>query len=238
MELLRDGAGEGTAVGTYADGYSLLVDRAALPYAGAGLFRFRILGEDGHTVQGFDPRRGARMHLMVVRRRTLTHFRYLRASASLDGAWSAPLELPEPGIYRAIVEFSVGGVELALGADITASGATQARPVPEPALRASVAGYEVSLDAPALGAGVTHRISFRVRRLAGGDPDNGPGAGADLVALREGDLALLHGRPLATTGATLDYEIDFPGEGRYRLFLRFVGWEVGHTAAFTVEVPR
>lgn len=238
MDLLRGEAGERRPVGTYADGYSLLVDRAALPYAGAGLFRFRILGEDGHTVQGFGPRRGGRMHLVVVRRRTLTHFRYLRPSESLDGAWSAPLELPEPGVYRAIVEFSVGGVERTLGTDLTASGATQARPVPEPALSASVAGYEVSLDAPTVSAGVANRISFRVRRLAGGDPDDGPGAGADLVALREGDLALLHGRPLDTTGETLDYEIDFPGEGRYRLFLRFSGPDGERTAAFTVAVPR
>lgn len=238
MELLQGEAGKRAPVGTYAGGYSLLVDRGALPYEGRGVFRFRILGEDGHTVQGFDLRRGGRLHLVVVRQRTLTHFQYLRPSESLDGAWSAPLELTEPGVYRALADFSVVGVRRTLGAELTVLGATQARPVPAPATTASVDGYEISLDAPVLRTGTGNRVAFRIRRPATGsrDPDDELAADASLLALREGDLALLYGRPFGGADETLDYEMAFPGKGRYRLFLRFFDHEVERTAAFTVEV--
>lgn len=87
----------------------MLVDRLTLPHGGAGSLRFKILHEDGRTVRGFDMRHDTRMHLVVVRRRDLAHYRHLYPSMSLDGTWSAPLEFPEPGVYRTIADFPVAG---------------------------------------------------------------------------------------------------------------------------------
>jgi hypothetical protein len=231
--------------GAYAGGLSLLVDRSALPYGRAGSLRFKILDEDGHTVRGFDMRHGGRMHLVVVRRRDLAHYRHLYPSMSLDGTWSAPLEFPEPGLYRAIADFSVAGVGRTLGADLPAPGSTEARPLPEPATTAKVDGYEVRLEAPPLAVGRGRRLEFRITRSGGGAVDLHAhfGAVGQLAALREGDLALARGRLLGATGGpagdrTLTFELDPPGEGRYRLFLRFSGGGGVRTVGFTLEVGR
>ena len=49
------------------------------------------------------------------------------------------------------------------------------------------------------------------------------GARGHLVALREGDLAFLHVHPEseASEGSDIRFAVEYPSEGRYRLFLQF-----------------
>lgn len=228
--------------GTVVGGYTLLADRSALSRRGAGILRFKILDEDGRTVRGFDMLYGSRMHLVVVRRRDLAHYRHLYPPMSLDGTWSASLGFPEAGVYRAIADFSAGGAERTLGVDLAAPGSTEAKPVPAPVTTARVGGYAVDLETDSLAAGSPGRLRFRISR-AGREVtglEDHLGARAHLLILRAGDLLLLRGRPLprAADGATLGFEVDLPGRGRYRLFLCFVHGGSIRTAAFTVEVAR
>jgi len=226
-----------------AGGYALLADSLSTVARGRPRpFRFKVLDPEGLTVRGFDARDGARMHLVVARRRDLAHYRHLQPAMSLDGTWWAPLELPEPGRYRAIADFSVGGEGQTLGVDLLAPGSVEARPVPAPARVATADGYEVALeDADLLAAGRPVRLAFRValdgRAVSGFEPLGG--VRARLEALRAGDLAFLRGRtvPGRVPGELL-FEAAFPGEGRYRLYVSFVHDGRERTAGFTVEVVR
>jgi hypothetical protein len=231
------------ALGTYAGRYTLLADRSAMGRGGAGTFRFKVLDGDGLTVRAFEAHGGGRMHLVVVRRRDLSHYRHLYPSMALDGTWWAPVDLPEAGIYRAIADFSAGGARHTLGTDLLAEGSAEATAVPEPATTASVDGYEVRMEGAPLAAGAARRVGFEISRggrsVAGLDQHFG--APGHLIALRRSDLALFHGRPLDVADAgvpTLGFGLDLPVAGLYRLFLRFVHGGRERTVGFTVEVGR
>jgi hypothetical protein len=64
------------------------------------------------------------------------------------------------------------------------------------------------------------------------------GARGHLVALREGDLAFLHVHPedAATAGAGINFGVEYPSRGAYRLFLQFKHDGAVRTVAFTEEV--
>jgi hypothetical protein len=84
-------------------------------------FGVRILDRAGREVHDLDEQHGQLMHLIVVRR-DLTHYQLLHPSLDGNGRWSVPLALPEPGVYRAFADFSIGDEPLTLGVDLSASG--------------------------------------------------------------------------------------------------------------------
>lgn len=251
MELWQSGTvGERTATlseapeppGTYAGGYTLLADRSTLSREGVGTLRFKILDDDGGTVRGFDMRHASRMHLVVVRRRDLSHYRHLYPAMSLDGTWSVPVELTEVGIYGAVADFSIGGVRRTLLTGLLAEGSAEATPIPEPTTTASVDGYEVRMEGPPPVAGVANRLGFHIlyggQRIA--EPDRHFIVPGHLVALRASDLALFHGRPFDTADAglpALNFALELPDAGLYRLFLQFTYGGRERVVGFTVEVP-
>lgn len=77
-------------------------------------------------------------------------------------------------------------------------------------------------------------MTFRVIR-DGKAPALDPylGAAGHLVVVREGDLAFLHVHPV---GDALEFGVNYPSEGRYRLFLQFSVEGDVRLAAFTSEV--
>ena len=59
------------------------------------------------------------------------------------------------------------------------------------------------------------------------------------MALREGDLAFLHVHPedqAGVAGPEIAFQVTFPSEGRYRLFLQFAHAGGVRTTGFTVAV--
>ncbi len=177
------------------------------------------------------------MHLIVVRR-DLVHYQHLHPSLGADGTWSVSLTLPEPGVYRAFADFSVGGEALTLGADLAVPGNLEFARLPDPSGVAPTDGYEVTLEAGAPTAGTKGSLTFRItsggREVEQLEPYLG--AQGHLVALREGDLAFLHVHPTGGVGAQLTFRAAFPSMGRYRLFLQFAHGGRVRTAGFTVEV--
>ncbi len=204
----------------------------------SGTLEFRLLGPDGRAVRDFDEQHDRAMHLMVVRR-DLTHYRHLHPAMGSDGTWSAPLEFPEPGVYRVFADFAAADRGLTLGADLKLPGSYEPVPLPDPADAASTDGYEVTLGAEVLGEGDA-RVVFGVSRGGRQVEDLEPYLGAlgHLVALREGDLAFLHVHPESEEGSgpQIAFRATFPSGGRYRLFLQFAHANRVHTAAFTVVV--
>ena len=229
------GAPGGLAVS--AAGYTLQVSPKTFEAGQEEAFRLRILDRGGYAVRDFDEQHGERMHLMLVRR-DLAHYQHLHPSLDTDGAWSVPLVLPEPGVYRAFADFSVGGESLTLGADLHVPGEMQLVPLPDPTSLAHVDSYEVELDAGSLTAGAASSLTFRIAQ-EGRDVENLEpylGALGHLVALREGDLAFLHVHPTGGAPAQVMFHAVFPSMGLYKLFLQFAHDGRVRTVGFTTEI--
>jgi hypothetical protein len=229
------GAPGGLAIS--AAGYTLRGSPKTFEAGREEAFGLRILDRDGRTVREFDEQHGERMHLMVVRR-DLVHYQHLHPSLGADGAWSVRLVLPEPGVYRAFADFSVGGEPLTLGADLHVPGEMGLASLPDPTSVARVDGYEVELDAGAPTAGAESPLTFRITREGQDVEDLEPYLGAlgHLVALREGDLAFLHVHPTGGAGPRVTFHAVFPSMGLYRLFLQFAHAGRVRTVDFTMEI--
>jgi hypothetical protein len=195
---------------------------------------FRIVDDEGATVRDFDVEHDRRMHLIVVRR-DLSGFQHLHPRQRADGGWEVPLRLDDAGTYRLFADFSTRGEAHTLGVDMSVDGPFEARELPDPAPSAVTdSGYEVRL------AGQGDDVRFTVFKNGSRVRDIEPylGARGHLVALREGDLAFLHVHPESeeVEGSDIRFAVEYPSEGRYRLFLQFKVDGRVHTAAFTREV--
>jgi hypothetical protein len=193
---------------------------------------FRILGADGEPFTDYVTEHERKMHLILVRR-DFEEFQHLHPSRSADGTWSADADLARPGAYRVFADFATPEGPRTLGADLFVAGDFDPRPLPAPEAKADAGdGYEVSL-AEAEGS-----LRFTVARDGRPVEDVEPYLGADghLVALREGDLAFLHTHPAGETGGPIEFGVEYPSLGRYRLFLQFKHDGEVRTAAFTQEV--
>jgi hypothetical protein len=195
---------------------------------------FRIVDAEGATVRDFDLEHDRRMHLIVVRR-DLSGFQHLHPRQTADGGWEVPLRLAAAGTYRVFADFSTGGEGHTLGVDMNVDGPFEAQALPEPAASAVTdSGYEVRL------AGHGDDVRFTIFKNGSRVRDIEPylGARGHLVALREGDLAFLHVHPEseAAEGSDIRFAVEYPSEGRYRLFLQFKVDGRVHTAGFTREL--
>jgi hypothetical protein len=204
-------------------------------------FSFRIIGGGGEALTSFDVEHEKRMHLIVVRRDT-SGFQHVHPAMSSDGTWTVPLELPQPGSYRAFADFvPTGGEGVTLGVDLAAPGDFQPASY-EPSRVSNVDGYKVRLNGD-LVPGQTSEVNLTVSKDGREVDDLQPylGAYGHLVALRQGDLAYLHVHPDGTPGngrTTPGPEVTFfaevPSAGTYRLFLDFRHEGKVRTAEFTV----
>ena len=213
-------------------GLRLDLDRSSYAPGADRELAFRILDAEGRPVHDFEVEHERRMHLIVVRR-DFENFQHLHPRLRADGTWTARADLSRPGAYRAFADFATPDGPTTLGADLSVAGRYEPAPLPPVESTASAGdGYEVELS------GEGEEAVFTVTRDGRPVGDVEPYLGADghLVALREGDLAFLHTHPEGEPGVPIEFGVEYPSPGRYRLFLQFKhGGEV-RTAAFTREV--
>ena len=203
------------------DGYRLVQERTTFAAGRSHPYVFRILAPDGSVLRTYDVEHERRLHLVVVGREPDAPFLHLHPRQRADGAWAVRLRLPAAGSYRAFADFTTGGERRTLALDLAATDG------PPPAGSWDSA-YVVRLRHHG------DRLVFDVR------DDRGPvdtqrylGAGGHLVVLREGDLAYIHAH---AEEDELAFDVPFPSEGRYRLYLQFkVG---GHLETARLEVER
>ncbi len=204
------------------DGYRLLHERDTFTAGQVTNYDFRIVGPDGETVRDFDVEHERRLHLIVVGRWANAPFLHLHPRQRADGSWTVPLTLPVNGSFRAFADFTTDGERRTLAIDLHASGG------PPPAAVASWdSSYVVGLREDG------DRLVFDI------EGDTGPvetqpylGAGGHLVVLREGDLAYIHAH---AEEDELAFDVPFPSEGRYRLYLQFKVGGIVETVRAEVE---
>jgi hypothetical protein len=226
------------------DGYTLALDRPALPAGFDVPFAFRILGPDGDAVTDYAVRHDQDLHLIAVRR-DLAGYQHVHPDLGADGVWRIPLDLA-PGSWRVFADFAATAddEDRTLGADLQVAGDYAPAPLPGPSRTAEVDGYAVTLDGD-LVAGEESELTLTVRRDGSPVSDLQPylAAYGHLVALRTGDLAYLHVHPtgepgdgVTPAGPGITFATTTPSPGSYRLFLDFRHGDVVRTAAFTVTV--
>lgn len=188
------------------DGYRLVAERSSLVAGRSRPYVFRILGPDGSVLRDYDVEHERRLHLIVAGRGADAPFLHLHPRQRADGAWAVPLELPWAGSYRVFADFTTGGERRTLGIDLAGTGGPLAH-----------AWWDSTYVVRMREQG--ERLTFDVRG------DSGPvetqpylGAGGHLVVLREGDLAYVHAH---AEEDELAFDVPFPSEGRYRLYLQF-----------------
>jgi hypothetical protein len=221
-------------------GLELAPEQSAFRAGGSATWRFRIVDCDGDAVRDFEPEQGKLLHLIVVRT-DFTGYQHLHPKLGPGGTFSVEVATPRSGRYRAIADFVIDGRKYVVGTTLTAAGRATDRPLPPPAQRASVDGYDVELQRPAvLEAGEEAQLTFRITRRGRPVTDLEPylGAYGHLVALHAPDLAYSHvhpdGEDRAAGAITFDTELDEPGS--HRLFLQFQTHGRVHTVAFTQTV--
>ncbi len=200
-------------------------------------FRFSVFASNGEPVTNF-ARQGERQMSVIVVRRDMSGYQHLYPIMDPDGTWTMPLELDEPGSYRAFAEFLPGSAKapVTLGVDLDAPGFVEPAAISKVSTVADVDGYRVFWTGDLI-AGRVSRVGMHVMRnnLPVTDLDPILGGGARLVILREGDLGYLQvhpvGGPAQDTAVNFDAEV--PISGYYRMFLEFQHHGLVRTVEFT-----
>jgi hypothetical protein len=230
------------------DGYrlSLLTPR---PGTGpATELRLLISGPDDKPVTAYDTAHGKQLHLIVVRR-DLASFQHVHPVLDpATGVWTTSIDTSDAGTYRVFADVVPSGHDgLTLGTDLAVAGAFYPAPLATGEVRtAEVDGYRIELSGEAR-AGQIGTLTATVSRNDRPVTDLEPHLEAygHLVALRQSDLAYLHVHPdghpgdgTTVPGPDIDFAVDVPTTGTYRLFLDFRHDGVVRTAPFVLTVDR
>ncbi|KAF0849641.1 hypothetical protein [Nocardia caishijiensis] len=227
-------------------GYTLALDTTVVKSAAQTPVSFRILDTTGAPLTKYQTSHDKDLHLIVVRRDTAA-FQHVHPVLDKAGTWSVPLNLSRAGDYRVFADFTpAGGSNLTLGADLRVGGNYDVQALPAPAATAKVGEYTVALNGT-VAPGTSSKITLSVSRDGTPVTDLQPylGAYGHLVALRAADLAYLHVHPegspgdgVTPAGPGIDFVVNAPSAGDYRLFLDFQHQGVVRTAEFTLRVAR
>lgn len=210
--------------------------------------RLLITGPDERPLTAYETAHGKQLHLIVVRR-DLASFQHLHPVLDpATGVWTTTMDTSTAGTYRVFADVVPSGHDgLTLGTDLEVAGDFAPEPPATSERRtARIDGYEVRLTGD-VRAGQTGTLTAAVTRNGRPVTDLDPylEAYGHLVALRQSDLAYLHVHPeghpgdgQTTAGPTIDFAVDVPTSGVYRLFLDFEHGGVVRTAPFVISVER
>ena len=230
------------------DGYRLTLLTPRPPAGPATQIRLLITGPDEKPVTSYEIAHGKQLHLIVVGR-DLASFQHLHPALDpATGVWTTTMDTSAAGTYRVFADTVPQGHDgLTLGTDLAVPGSFEpAPPATTESRTGRIDGYEVRLTG-AVRAGQTGTLTATVTK--GGRPvtDVDPylEAYGHLVALRQSDLAYLHVHPeghpgdgSTPAGPTIEFAVDVPTSGVYRLFLDFQHAGVVRTAPFVIMVER
>ena len=221
----------------------LNVDPPAIPSGRQITLEFRVADpRSGAPVSHFEIVHERLFHLFIVSQ-DLAYFAHVHPEFDGAAAFRLRTSLPKPGTYRLLADFfPAGGTPQLVPKTITTAGYTAPLEAAIPRLAPDLSpkhgeNLEASLklDPPEPLAGKKTMLFVHLTPADGLEPYIG--AWAHLLAV-SGDLVdTIHDHPfLADGGPDMQFNIFFPREAAYRVWIQFQRKGVVNTVAFTIPV--
>lgn len=201
----------------------------------------------------FDPRTNQRavkfewvheklLHLFLVSA-DLEYFVHTHPEPQKDGTFRLTTTLPKPGIYKLLTDcYPAGGTPQLLPRFLTTAGyerpISQAITQPTPDLTAKHTEnltVQLRLDPPDPTPGRKTMLFFNLSPTAGIEPYLG--AMGHMLAVSNDLVDAIHDHPfLINNGAQVQFNLYFPRESTYRIWVQFQRSGIVNTARFTIPV--
>lgn len=205
------------------------------------------------TFHASDPKTGARVtkfevvheklfHLFVVSD-DLQYFAHVHPEAQPGGAFLLRTTLPKPGIYRLLADYyPSGGVPQLAPKTLTTTG--YAGPLSPAELKADLTPQhgenlevELTTDPPQPVAGKKTLLFFKLKPAEGLEPYLG--AWGHMLAVSNDLIDMIHTHPsIGDGGPRVQFDLYFPREATYRIWVQFQRLGKVNTVVFTVPVSR
>jgi hypothetical protein len=222
---------------------NLAASPSAIPAGKPGDLRFEILDpRDGKRAVSFESIHEKLFHLFVVGA-DLEYFAHQHPELGQDGSFHLTITLPRPGIYRLLADFyPSGGTPQLLPAFITTAGfngpISSAITTPAEDLSPKQAAnmkIEMRTDPVHPMPGRKTMLFFRFDSAEGLEPYLG--AWGHLLSASNDLVDAIHEHPaFAPNGREIQFNVFFPREAVYRIWVQFQRNGVVNTAEFTVPV--
>jgi len=221
----------------------LRVNPPQIPSGHPITLEFRIADpHSGAPVTQFERVHEKLFHLFIVSQ-DLQYFAHVHPQLGSDSVFRLDTTLPKPGSYRLLADFyPTGGTPQLAPKTITTSGYTTPFEAGIPQLAADLSPkvaenltVELRLDPPQPIAGKKTMLFVHLRPADG--LERYIGAWAHLLAVSSDLVDTIHDHPfIADGGADMQFNIYFPREAAYRVWIQFQRKGVVNTAAFTIPV--
>jgi len=179
------------------------------------------------------------LHLFVISQ-DLEFFAHEHPEPTGAGAFRLKLPLPKPGLYRLLCDFYPEGGAPQMVPLTLLTGPPGPKPALAPDLAAKRAeNLEVELvtEPPEPLAGKKTLLFFRLKPADG--LETYLGAWGHLLAASDDLVDLIHAHPaIADGGPQVQFNLIFPREASYRIWVQFQRHGKVNTAAFTLPVSR
>ncbi len=205
--------------------------------------QFRVLDpKNGRPVRDFEVVHEKLFHLFLVDEE-LQHFEHVHPEARPDGSFHLDTVLPRTGIYRMLCDFyPKGGTPQFVPKTLTTAG--YSKPLRKPDLKPDLARKQgenlsvgLSLEPPNPIAGQKTLMFFTVDPASGLEPLLG--AWGHLLAVSDDRIDMIHEHPaIADGGPVIQFNVIFPREAAYRVWVQFQRAGKVNTVAFTVPVAQ
>lgn len=178
-------------------------------------------------------------HLFVVSQ-DLQFFAHDHPALLPGGTFSYETAFPTPGMYRLLADFYPDGATPQLVAKtlIVPGGARPAAAPPRDYSPKDCENLrvELSTDPPHPIAGMKTLMFFRISPADGFEPYLG--AWGHMLAASSDLIDLIHTHPFLANGPLVQFNVEFPRAGTYRVWVQFQRKGVVNTARFDVPVAR
>ncbi len=221
----------------------LRVTPARIPSGAPISLEFRVSDPaTGAPVKRFEVVHEKLFHLFVVSQ-DLAYFAHVHPAMGGDGVFRLETTLPKAGTYRLLADFyPTGGTPQLTPKTITTAGYTAPLEAGIPKLAADLAAKrgenltaELRLDPPEPIAGKKTMLFVHLTPADGLEPYIG--AWAHLLAVSWDMVDTIHDHPfIADGGPEMQFNLFFPREGAYRVWIQFQRQGVVNTVAFTIPV--
>jgi hypothetical protein len=221
----------------------LQVQPPQIPSGQPVTLEFRITTpETGQPVKQFEIVHEKLFHLFLISQ-DLQFFAHLHPELDSDGVFRLRTTLPNPGTYRLLADFyPVGGTPQLTPKTITTAGYETPLDAAIPRLAADLAEQhaanltaELRLDPPQPLAGKKTMLFLHLTPADGLEPYIG--AWAHLLAVSDDLVDTIHDHPfIANGGPDMQFNIFFPREATYKVWIQVQRKGMVDTVAFVIPV--